>query len=421
MSTEIFGNHLREKYFFLAEGFTNFNHGSYGSVAIPVADSQIQYFYQQESYPDKWFRDSYYKQVENSRKVISELIRSPTVEDVVLVENASSAVNSILRSIGFKKGEKVLHLSTAYGMVIETLSWLKDTIGIETIVIPVQFPVQNENQIVESVRLSCQQNPDVKLCIFSHISSMPSMIEPIDTLIKIAHEYNSLVLIDGAHAPGVLDINLSDLLPDYYLGNCHKWLYAPKGTAFLYVSSLLQSYHNIQPTVISSSGKHDFSGRFAYTGTRDYTAFASLPAAIAFRDVILGGYSRIYNYCHTLAVTGGELCAKIWGTSLLVPGAMSGYMVNVILPCNDETKVSNMQKQLFELYNIYVVTGNVTNNLKNISNSEVLSTSAATMRGGDTDVTATVETIFFVRLSAQVYLEFSDFERLAYLVPILLQ
>jgi selenocysteine lyase/cysteine desulfurase len=162
----------------------------------------------------------------------------------------------------------VLRLSTAYGMVIETLDWMVSTLGIEQVVVDVKFPVRNSEQLVTAVAetLAQYKHGEIKLAIFSHISSLPTMIEPVDALTTICKEKGALVLIDGAHTPGVLELNLEASQYDFYLGNCHKWLYAPKGTAFMWVAKSAQTDTFPEPTVISSSGVRDYVGRFAYTG-----------------------------------------------------------------------------------------------------------------------------------------------------------
>ena len=126
------------------------------------------------------------------------------------------------------------------------------------------FSFPGSESIVDAVAKAFEEHPDVKLCVFSHISSVPSIIEPVKELTALAHKFGALSLIDAAHAPGVIDIDVHDIGADYYLGNCHKWLYAPKGSAFLWVAPGQQAYS--EPTVISSTGKHDFVGRYAYTG-----------------------------------------------------------------------------------------------------------------------------------------------------------
>lgn len=396
-----FGHELRKKKFLMANGFTNLNHGSYGTVPSPVADVQHSYFLEQEAYPDTWFRVNYFTYVNQSREMLAKYVNASSVDDLVLVENASAAMNSILRSIALTKGDKIMLLSTAYGMVKETLQWLVDTVGIELVVVPVTFPMANSEQLLSAVQTALIQHPDIKVSIFSHISSMPSLIEPIKEMTALVRELatSSLVVIDGAHAPGQLDIDVTDLKVDFYLGNCHKWLYAPKGTAFLWTAPSQQQgeespQRSPEPVVISSSGKHDYVGRYAYTGTRDYTHFASLPAAMAFRDY-LGGDVAIMSYCRTLAADAAGLLVQMWGTELLVPLNMTSFLFTVILPTTDVDAVAYAQSTMDHQYHIYFVYDQYTD-------------------------PSTGNTLLFTRLSAQVYLELSDFRRFAELMPQLL-
>ncbi len=144
------------------------------------------------------------------------------------------------------------------------------------------------------------------------------MIEPVKALTRICKAKGATVLIDGAHAPGVLDIDVHDIGADYYTGNCHKWLYAPKGSAFLWVSPQVHTLQHPQPVVISSTGRYDYLGRFAYTGTRDYTAFATIPHAMDFIDCYLGGMTKMRSYCTGLLEKGCTLLIESWNTGYLV-------------------------------------------------------------------------------------------------------
>ena len=225
--------------------------------------AQQNYFFEQESHLDHWFRETYFKYIESARVNIAELVHA-NPNDIVLglifinnkdnlflflfyfvlnfvlcilfelelVENASAAVNSLLRSHQLKKGDRILRLSTAYGMVVHTLNWLVSTVGIEVIVVDITYPVKDEVEIIQEVSKaylkSQEENNPIKLAIFSHISSMPSMIEPVKELTRIAHSFSSMVMIDAAHAPGVIDIDIEEIQPDYYLGshvNCLLYIY----------------------------------------------------------------------------------------------------------------------------------------------------------------------------------------------------
>jgi len=390
-----FGKELQSKYFHLEHGFINLNHGSFGTCPKAVLAKQFEYLVNEETHLDHWFRNHMYDKIWDSRRTIASLVNGP-IEDIVLVENASTAVNSILRSLQFSKGDGVLILSSAYSMVKHTIDWLSDSYGIYKEIVPIYYPILSklefEKGILQSIE-KCLTKSDgsIKVCIFSHISSQPSMVEPVKEMAELCRKYNVLSIIDGAHAPGQIPIDILEINCDFYTGNCHKWLFAPKGTAFMYVNNSNQLSRSPQPTVISSTGRKDFVGRFAYTGTRDYTAFATLPFAVEhFYGEVLGGREQIIMYCRDLAARAGQLCATMWNTELLIPVDMCGFMINVILPTQDPQKVDKIQCLLDSEHNIYTVGG--------VERRE--------------DGTP----IYFMRLSATVYLELEDFRKMAILV-----
>ena len=377
----------------LAADYTSFNHGSYGTVPKPVAQTQYDYYAQCEAAPDKWLRTTYFDKIVDARTALAEVVNADSPDNLVLVENASAAVNSILRSLGLKSGDKFLRLSTAYGMVINTLNWLVSTAGIEVIIVPVEFPIKSSQQIIDSVQMALIQSPGVKLSVFSHISSIPAVIEPIFELQALARAAGSMVLIDGAHAPGAIKVDLKQLAPDFYLGNAHKWLFCPKGTAFLYVRKELQTSTAPEPTVINLDPTGLLPDRYKYTGTRDYTAMATIPACIAFFGS-LGGMSNVAEYNHNLAVQGGAYLAAAWNTSFLVPPEMTGTMANIMLPASwSPQAIASAGQALLDTYNTMVVLASV-------------------LSGGTTG-----DTISFLRLSAQVYLSMEEIQWLADMLP----
>jgi selenocysteine lyase/cysteine desulfurase len=238
-----FGRDLKEKHFLLDENLINLNHGSFGTIPKSVALSQYNSVLEQESHPDKWFREKVTVYINKSRSLLSEFLKVD-IDDLVIVENASSAVNSILRSLDLKKGDKILRLSTAYGMVISTLDWLASTIGVEIVVVPVEFPVENNLEIENSVKNALIANPTTKLCIFSHISSMPTMIEPVEELTKIAKSFNCLVMIDGAHVKNTLFC----LLYLFFFMVCHAVLYF----LLIYFILIIQYFYFLSFNVVRS-------------------------------------------------------------------------------------------------------------------------------------------------------------------------
>ena len=177
-----YGHNTKSK-FYQNKDFTNFNHGSFGAVAREVKAAQDKYFEEAEEYPDQWFRVRMFEHVKKARQRVGDLINS-RVEDVVLVENASTAVNSVLRSLPLSKGDKVMVLSTVYSMVTEVFGWIRDNKGIEIITVNVNLPVENKQQVLQAVSDAMEAHDNIKVCVFSHITSLPSIILPAEELVS---------------------------------------------------------------------------------------------------------------------------------------------------------------------------------------------------------------------------------------------
>lgn len=292
----------------------------------------------------------------------------------------------------------MLVLSNSYPMVLEALDWLIHTKGIQIIKVPIHFPIVSDKQILEDTARAVasikSEGHKIALSVFSHVGSMPSFVEPVAALTRIVKEAGSLVYIDGAHAPGTIDIDVMDIGADFYSGNLHKWLFTPKSAAFLWVRRELQTDTFPEPTVISSSKKRDFVGRYEYTGTRDYSAFCSIPSALHFVEKELGGLQRVRAYNRQLLGDAIRMLADVWGTRILVPLELLGFMGNVELPSRDRQAVVYMQKQLQQEHDMFIACDGL--------------------------VDSSGDTIFFARLSAQIYLDMTDFDELAALVPRLL-
>jgi len=243
----------------------------------------------------------------------------------------------------------------------------------------VRYPTSNE-KIIDLVRSAFQNYTDIDMCVFSHITSIPAIIWPVKELGAICKQNGALVLIDGAHALGQIPVNVLDLNCDFWLGNGHKWLYSPKGSAILWTSKKLQNM--IYPTTISEEGigKTQYQLEFSWTGTYDYSAYLSMSEALKFRETF--GEHDIMKYIHQLAIDGGELLAKTWKTEFLIDQSMTGAMCNIRIPTKNYTLSQNMPTILLERYDTWVPTFNISDN-------------------------------FYVRVSAQIYNSIEDFQFLA--------
>eukprot|EP00949_MAST-11_sp_MAST-11-sp1_P003205 g3205.t1 len=334
-SSSRFGKHLLSL-FGIDEDYVNLNHGSYGSVPNVVLDAANGWRRHVEKKPDLFYRFEVYDIIPRMLKRLASYIGADA-EDVVFVENASHGVNAVLRSMKkLHKGKKILYLNLAYQMVKNTLEYLSEADSDALLEVNITLPDQTDDDIVEAVRQALEANKgSVHIASFSHITSIPSTILPVERLIKLCREHGVLVLIDGAHALGQIPLNMKELDPDFYVCNGHKWLYSPKGTALLYVKKSVQ--HLVEPTTISweGKGKSHFQAAFSYQGTADFSNYLAMEKALDFRESV-GGEEAIMNYIHNLAVEGGKALAKEFGTELLFSHhSRFAAMVDVKLPpCN---------------------------------------------------------------------------------------
>lgn len=349
--------HVLLRNFSFPEGWTNLNQGSYGACPVEVRRAREAYRAEMDDSPEAFFRVGFGEQgrqprawelYKRARDALAEYLNVDP-EDLVLVENASEGINAVLRSIArfLKPGKSMLYLDTAYGMVKTTLKYLGGRLPAEPapatalpllqVNITDLMPDISRQGIVDRVSAAIQQHAgEIGLCSFSHITSTPALILPVKDLIEACHSAGALVLIDGAHAPGSIWLDLSEIGADFYVGNGHKWLFSPQGSAFLHVRKASQQY--IFPTVIDSPG--DLTTRFIWEGTRDYSAMAAIYDALAWRERAgeRRGDTLLIFHMRALAQRGGSLLAELWGTEQLPTDslervAMQASMANVRVPC----------------------------------------------------------------------------------------
>ena len=253
-----FGHNVLQ-YFALNKSYVNLNHGSYGATSLSVLKAAESYEMAMEQRPDEWFRYVIYDKMDELRKVFAKYINADP-DEIVFVPNASHGVNAILRSLRIKLGEKILFLNVAYTMVKNTIKYLHDFNDDSLLQVDIKVP-GTKDSILDAVRTALENNKgSVKIASFSHIVSLPAMILPIKELIQLCHQHGVLVLIDGAHALGQISLDMKAYDADFYVGNGHKWLYSPKGSAVLYVKKDVQPL--IEPTTISWEGSSIYPSHF---------------------------------------------------------------------------------------------------------------------------------------------------------------
>ena len=251
-----------------------------------------------------------------------------TGEGLAFVDNASSGVNAVLRSLDLKPGDEILISDQAYGGVLRAAAFIALQRGATTAIVEFPFPAEDPAACVSAVERAI--TPRTRLAILDHVSSETALVMPLAAMAAACRARGVPVLVDGAHAPGAIDVDIESLGVDWYAANLHKWCFAPRSCGVLWVAPGRRE--GLHPGVISwgvTSG--DWLQEFDWTGTRDPSPWLAAPAGLDFmRDVL--GVTAMREHNHRLAWQGARHLAERWGRRLSTPEAMVGCMVSVPLP-----------------------------------------------------------------------------------------
>jgi len=262
------------------------------------------------------------------REAAAELSRfiGAAGEDVVFVENATAGCNAVLRSLSFAPGEEILCLSHVYNAVRNTVRHAAARSGAVVVTAEIPFPRPTEEAIVKNLARALGRR--TRIAVLDHITSGSGLVLPLARMIAACHAAGVPVLVDGAHGPGQVTLDISTLGADWYVGNCHKWLMAPKGAAFLYARADRQQ--DLHPGTISHGYGAGFRAEFDWTGTFDPSAFLAVPAAIAFHARLGGAQLQARNAA--LAAEAAARLAHRLHTEIGASPDMAGAMGLVRLP-----------------------------------------------------------------------------------------
>lgn len=301
------------------------NNGSFGACPIPVIEAQDAIRREMERQPVAFFADVAPVQLRGAAERLAGFLGARGA-DVVFVENATAGMNAVLRSLRFERGDEILTTDHVYGAVRQVLRHLEREAGIVVVEPVLPYPVRDDASIVEAIERA--MTPRTRLLVIDHIASRSALILPVATLAALAKARGVPVLVDGAHAPGQLELDVPALSADWVIGNCHKWLFAPKGAAYLWARADRQE--GLHPPVISHGYGNGFVAEFDWVGTRDASAWLAVPAALDFLEAL--GPARVRERNHALATAMAETLAAAWKTELGASRALFGSMATVRLP-----------------------------------------------------------------------------------------
>ena len=322
--------------FLIDPAVTFLNHGSFGACPVPVFETYQNWQRELERQPVEFLGRRSDTLLESARASIGTYINADP-DDLIFVPNATIGINTVARSLKLEPGDEILATDHEYGAVDYTWQFICGNTGAKYIRHPIPLPVTTPEAFVES--LWAQVTPRTKVIAISHITSPTALIFPVAEICRRARAAGILTVIDGAHVPGQIPLDLTSIDPDFYSGNFHKWLCAPKGAAFLYARR--EHHPMIVPLVISWGWLPDstFVSRNQWQGTRDITAFLSVPAAIEFQrshdwDTIRAG-------CHELARAARTQMAELTGLTPIAPDSPDWFaqMATIPLPPCDPVVV----------------------------------------------------------------------------------
>ena len=318
----------------LERGIAFLNHGSYGACPREVLDHQAALREEMEAEPVRFLGRDLEGRLDTAREALGAFVGADA-DDLAFISNATSGVNAVLRSLAFSAGDELLTTDHAYAACRNTLDFVAQRTGARVIVAVIPFPVSSPDAIVDTVM--AKVTPRTRLMLLDHITSPTGFILPAERLIAELSRRGVETLVDGAHAPGMIPLDLRTLGATYYSANCHKWMCAPKGSAFLWVRRDRQA--DIHPLTISHGatgvrpGRSRFRLEFDWTGTLDPTAWLTVPKAIAYMgSLVSGGWPALMARNRALALAARELLCAAAGSAPPSPGGMIGSLASIVLP-----------------------------------------------------------------------------------------
>ena len=349
-------SHLR-RYWSLAPGQVFLNHGSFGACPKPILELQTQLRQQMEAAPVQFLWRHYDDRLQAARTEVARFVGARP-RDLVFVTNATTGVNAVVRSLKLRRGDELLTTTHDYNACHNVLVETARQASARLITVRVPFPLRGPSEAVEAVLQAV--TPRTRLAMLDHVTSPTALVFPIAQLARELAARGVDVLVDGAHAPEMVPLQVAKLGAAYYTGNLHKWVCAPKGAAFLWVREDKQK--EIQPAVISHGhntprlGFSSFQDRFDWAGTADPTAWFCAAEAIRWLERLYpGGWPAIRDVNHQLAVSARRLLCERLQLEPPCPESMLGAMATLPLPepFQGRPKSGKIEAEQLRLYDEY--------------------------------------------------------------------
>lgn len=337
------------------------NHGSFGACPNEILKYQHELHRKMEADLIRFMNEDFISGYAENKQALAEFVHA-NPDDLVFVRNATMGVNTILHSLDFNEGDEIITHSHAYGACNNAIEYYAKKSGVRMVTARIPFPVESDEQIIQAFVDAV--TPRTRLAMIDHITSGTGLVFPVEKITAALESKGIEVLIDGAHAPGMLDLDIDKIGASYYTGNCHKWICSPKGSALLHVRRDKQS--KIVPLQISH--KNDlyagtdahWSAQFIWPGTEDYSAYLCVKPAIEYMGNIMGSWKSLREHNTKLCLEARKMIAEKTGCSLPAPESMISHLSTMMVDEQPElpTKFFGMnpplKQRLYDQFKIQV-------------------------------------------------------------------
>ena len=315
------------------DGITFLNHGSFGACPVPVLEKREQLLRQIELDPMEFMLNDYQPLRCSALEALTQFTGAEK-DSLVFVENCTTGINTILQNIPLMPGEKILVMDQEYFSSMNALREIAGRKGAVVQLIHLPCPVSSREEILEAVAAAI--TPKTRFALIDHVVSSTGMVLPLKNIIDLLSSFGIKTIVDGAHGPGEVPLDLKNLGCMAYVGNCHKWLCSPRSSAVLYVSPEFQN--SFLPLVIShipsdfDTELSDFQLYFSWNGTPDPTPALCVPCSIDFMAALhSGGWQGVMDSNRELALKAREILCSVTGAEPVCPDSMVGAMAAVPL------------------------------------------------------------------------------------------
>jgi len=331
------------------------NHGSFGATPRPVQEAYQNWQARLERQPVQFLGREIWDELKQARQILGNYLNA-NADDLVYIPNATFGTNIIARSLQLEPGDEILITDHEYGACENVWKFVGQKNGTTIVKQPISLPMESPIKIAEQFWRGV--TPQTRLIFISHITSPTAVQMPVEIICKKARDAGILTVIDGAHAPGQIPLDLTALEPDFYLGNCHKWMQSPKGAGFLYTRRALQTL--VEPLVVSwgwgenstfTSGSQ-YLDYIEWSGTNDPSAYLSVPTAIQFQAQ--HHWPAVQRRCQQILANGLKRIDMLTGLETVYSDLAAPFVQMAVVRLPRVREIPAFQRELLQQYSIEV-------------------------------------------------------------------